>query len=425
MILSPSLMRIFPNIRLLVICFAAFSVSLPMAWISLAKVLLFVTGMFFLTFQLFNSNKDKPASSLWSNYTVLMSVMLFAASLSWSAAAPDIALLAFVKHSKLLEVLILIGLIRSEREARLGVFIFLLGQALFLASSWAMVAGWHIPWASSAWETVPQYKYVVYSTYLDQSILFATSAAIAWHLRPLWPRLRHLGILLAVMAATNTLFLLDGRTGYTVTLTMITMAVVWAIPKKLRLLAALLVPLMILMVAYFGSNKVSQRLTSMVSESQNYAQQGSSESSSGFRLNAWKRSLEAIAANPVTGHGVGSWTVTIKRLEGPSAQKVFGEGNASNPHQEYLLWGVELGVLGVLLLLAIFAAAAQDAMSFVPPVMRATLSLLAAAAVACLFNSTLYDALVGDYFCVALGLLMALGIQTNSGHRNPMPRATA
>ena len=77
------------------------------------------------------------------------------------------------------------------------------------------------------------------------------------------------------------------------------------------------------------------------------------------------------------------------------------------------------------LLLAIFAAAAQDAMSFVPPVMRATLSLLAAAAVACLFNSTLYDALVGDYFCVALGLLMALGIQTNSGHRNPMPRATA
>lgn len=32
-------------------------------------------------------------------------------------------------------------------------------------------------------------------------------------------------------------------------------------------------------------------------------------------------------------------------------------------------------------------------------------------AVACLFNSTLYDDLMGDFFCVSLGLLMAYGVR--------------
>jgi O-antigen ligase len=133
--------------------------------------------------------------------------------------------------------------------------------------------------------------------------------------------------------------------------------------------------------------------------------------------------VQAIWLAPVTGHGVGSWTVTIKRLEGPSADKVFGTNDASNPHQEYLLWGVELGLAGILLLLGVMGAALRDAQCFSRPIKRATVSLLAALAVACLFNSALYDALVGDYFCVALGLLMALGLRTNNEAGGLMPKA--
>ena len=111
------------------------------------------------------------------------------------------------------------------------------------------------------------------------------------------------------------------------------------------------------------------------------------------------------------GHGVGSWTDTAKRLEGSSATKVFGSGNASNPHQEYLLWGVELGMPGVLLLLAFMICVFQDARGFVPPVARGALSVLTAMAIACLFNSSLYDGLIGDFFVVTLGLLLALGLR--------------
>jgi len=407
-----------------VICFSAFCASLPMAWVSLAKLLLVTTGLVVLLMQLARPRQPEALSGCWTTYAILACVIAFAVSLLWTDAATGLALASFVKHSKLLEVLLLITLIRSAQEARVAMLIFLLGQGFFVVTSWAMAAGLSIPWASSDWATVSRFRYVVYSTYLDQSIIFAASAAIFWHLRTLWPQFRHLAALMAGLALLNTLLLLDGRTGYSVALTMMTLAIMWALPKKMRLMAVVLAPVLILALATLSSGKVSKRLSDMVSESQSYAQQGSAESSSGFRLNAWKRSVQAMSQAPVIGHGVGSWTLTIKRLEGPSAEKVFGTNEASNPHQEYLLWGVELGLAGILLLLGVIGAALRDAQRFAPPIERATVSLLAALAVACLFNSALYDALVGDYFCVALGLLMALGLRTNREADGLMPKAS-
>jgi O-antigen ligase len=161
-----------------------------------------------------------------------------------------------------------------------------------------------------------------------------------------------------------------------------------------------------------GSAQVKERVSKIVEESQNYATQVNSDSSSGWRLNAWHRSLQAIQTSPGLGHGVGSWAVTVKQLQGSNATQVFGPGQASNPHQEYLLWGVELGVGGIVLLLALLLSVIRDSRHFTPSVQRAVLSTLAAMAVACLFNSTLYDDLMGDYFCVVLGLLLALGLKT-------------
>jgi hypothetical protein len=46
------------------------------------------------------------------------------------------------------------------------------------------------------------------------------------------------------------------------------------------------------------------------------------------------------------------------------------------------------------------------------PVARAGQSVLAALAVSCLFNSSIYDDLIGDFFCLSLGVLLAYGIRT-------------
>lgn len=420
----PLLTHLSTRLRLISICFVVISVSLPMAWISLGKLVLFASCLIYLGSRWFHNRDDFALRNLWSVRIIILVLAAFALSLLWTEAPTNRALIAFFKHSKLLEIVMLVSLIRTHREARLALSAFLVSQAIFIISSWLMVASIPIPWATSQWATAPQMKYVVFSTYLDQTLIFSAAAAVLWHLRQFWPSMRWLASLIAVVAIVNVLFLQEGRTGYLAALTVISLAIMWALPKKLRLAALVLAPVILIAGIYLGSAQIQDRISKVVSETQSYASQGTSESSSGFRLHAWRRSVQAIMQSPENGHGVGSWTLSVKRIEGADAAKVFGEGFTSNPHQEYLLWGVELGIGGTLLLLLLIASLVRDALTFDSPVMHATLSVVAVMAVACLFNSSLYDALIGDFFCITLGILLALGIRDKSTNKASLTQPT-
>lgn len=394
------------NFRLVLACFAAVSVGLPIAWISLAKVLVLVVGFVYVFVSPPGWNFFSRLNSWRTSVIILGALVTFCLSALWTQADWSVALLALTKHAKLLTVLMLPVLIRTEREARIAVIAFVAAQSFVLASSWLMAAGIPVPWVTN-----PIGDYVVFSSYLDQSIMLATSAAVIWHLRSegLWPT--WLAGTLSVAALADTLFLLDGRSGFAVAITMMTLAIVWAIPPRFRLLALLVIPVAAMSALYTGSSHIQNRVSMIISESKAYGSKVETDTSSGWRLNAWQRSIQAIQEQPLHGHGVGSWAVTVKRLEGVSGAKIFGVGNASNPHQEYLLWGVELGLLGTVLLIALLLSLVFDAKEFSPGVQKALWSVVAALAVACLFNSSLYDDLIGDYFCVALGLLLAMGMQ--------------
>lgn len=397
------------SFRLALICLTAVSVSLPIAWLGLAKILLFSCGLVYLLSNHWTQRKDVVIQQFWTTRIILAILTLFAISLLWSEADLESALTTFVKHAKLMEILLIASLVRTVREARIGLVVYAGGQGFLLLSSWMMFLGIPVPWNMGE----PS-RYVVFSTYLDQSIMFAVTASIAWHLRSekLWPQ--WLGIALAVLALVNVLLLLEGRTGYAVALTLVSLAIMWAMPQRLRLATLTITPLLLLLGLSMGSAQVQERVTKIISETQHFSQnlQVGVEDSTGWRLNAWRRSLQAIAEKPLQGHGVGAWTPAAKKFEGDTATRMFGEGNHSNPHQEYLLWSVELGVGGGILLLALLVCIARDAMRFPTSHMRATLSVAAAMAVACLFNSALYDDLMGDFFCISLGLLFALGARS-------------
>lgn len=402
--------------RMALVCLVALSVSLPMAWISLAKVLLFVAGLGYVGANWLHKRHDAPLNQLWTPRAVLALVVVSALSLAWTEVELHTALASLLKHAKLLGIVLLIGLIRTEREARLAVLVFAVGQVFVLLSSWLLYAGMPLPWAlhEQGVQATPDTLYVVFSgSYLDQSIMFGAVAAVFWHLRAekLWPQ--GLGIGLALLALANVFLVLKGRSGYAIALTSLALAAMWAMPRRLQLLTLILTPVLVLSGLSLGSAQVQERVLKIWHESKNYAQapQQETESSSGWRLNAWRRSLQAIQEQPLNGYGVGSWTPAVKRQEGNAAERIFGAGNNSNPHQEYLLWGVELGIAGILLLCALLACVVRDALRFSTACKRATLSVTAAIAIACLFNSALYDDLMGDYLCVSLGLLLALGLR--------------
>lgn len=390
----------------------AASVGLAMAFISMAKLLLFVCALVCLT-RLLMSPGQKPGfkASFTASTTpaVLLVLATFALSLFWTVAPPDEAYGSLAKYGKLLIIVMLLLLVRTRREAIYALSVFVLAQLFLLLSSWMLFLHLPVPWATS---NMALTQYAVFSSYLDQGIMGAVLAAICWHLRSAFPGRygQQFAIAIAILSISNVLFVLSGRSGHVVAIALLSVAIMWELPRRYRA-AIVVLPFLILAVLYLGSSKVHDRLNIVKNEVQAFSSTQPSDTSSGIRLGLWLNAVRMIKEQPVAGLGVGSWSTEynrLRRIDNPLHKNIDGNGN---PHQEYLQWGVQLGVPGMALFLALMLAIFRDTLGLPEPTARAAQSTLLALAVASLFNSSLYDALIGDFFCVALGLLLALGAQ--------------
>lgn len=333
-----------------------------------------------------------------------------ALSLAYTPAPLPEAFRELMKYHKLLLIPMVLLLVRTRREASIALAAYAGVETFVLLSSYLLGAGLNLPWVIKPL-AVRLYPATVFSSYLDQSIMTAGFAALAWHLREDFPG-RHgrlVALVLVVLSIVNVLLLLPGRSAQVALLVAMSLALVWTMPARRRVLAVV-APLLVVAVVAASSPHFRDRTTAVLTESTAYLHGDRTATSSGTRLNLWHRALQAISQRPLIGHGVGSWDHVYARLEAGGASPMHA--TAHNPHQEYLLWGVHLGLVGIALLLAFGVAVVRDAASFQPNPRRATWSLLAILAVVCMFNSTLLDALIGDYFCVLLGVLLALGIAT-------------
>lgn len=336
---------------------------------------------------------------------ILISLFAMAVSITWSSAPQTDAYSSFAKYGKLIVIALLPMLIRSRREGFVALTAFVVAQAFLLFSSWMLFLQLPTPWAVS---NTAHTQYAVFSSYLDQGIMSGVLAAVCWHLRPLLPQRWHqnAAALIAVAAVMNVFFVLEGRSGHLVAIALLSMAIMWALPKKYRLLVILL-PFLIALGVYAGSVRVHERANLMISEASAYGNDTNRATSTGIRLGFWSHAIRIIEEHPWKGTGAGSWSAEYNQLErARNARHVDIAGNG-NPHQEYLLWGVQLGIPGLLLFCTLIAAMFRDSFKLERPFKRTSQSVIVAFAVACMFNSSLYDALIGDFFCVLLGLLFA------------------
>lgn len=408
------MLRTFSHARFGLICFAAVAPGLPITFISLAK---FVLLLALLVVLLRGWLRPQPKQALTVNSAtpaVLLALALMALSVLWSSGSSDEAAVAFAKHGRLIMLPALLYLIRSRREALIAVTCFVAGQTFLLASSWLLFLGLDLPWVTSNEAGLCELcSFAVHSSYLDQSIMSAVLAAVCWHLRVhLAPRWRlWLMPMVALLALACVFFVLQGRTGYLIALALISLTLLWELPGRFKL-AALLLPLLLLLGLAASSAKVGYGLSEIGQSLQSSRVSGDAPIRSGVRLDLWYRSLYAMAEHPWLGSGVGSWNRESKRQQALHASDIpvnSASQQQHNPHQEYLLWGVELGLIGIALLCALLLALYRDSLRLALPERRAMQSVLLALGLACLFNCALYDAMIGDFFCITLGLLAALG----------------
>ena len=379
-----------------------------MVLISIAKFMLLVGGMVVMLQAPRPAATGNRLTGTQTPLVVLVILASFALSLFWTVAPQADALGSVAKYGKLLMIVLLLALIRDRRDATYALAAFVLAQTFLLASSWMLFAHLPVPWATSDMALTEN---AVFSSYLDEGIIGAVFAAVCWHLRDLAPGKfgRHAAVFVAVMALLNVFFVLIGRSGHIIAIALLSLAIMWELPRRYRAVVVLL-PFVLALGLFFSSSNVRERLTQVETEVQAYSPQVTSVTSSGLRLVFWGSAAQMIAQRPLQGFGVGSWSTEFNRLQrekNPAHIDIDGNGN---PHQEYLLWGVQLGIPGILLLVALMVSVLRDSAKMEKHCARATQSTLVALAVACLFNASLYDAQIGDFFCVLLGLLLALGL---------------
>lgn len=399
--------RSLPSIRLFLVCFAAVAVALPIAIISIAKLLLFLCALMVMVSGWLRHRDTTARFPGMASPMILLAIAVMAVSSLWSTGSTDEALAAVAKHGKLVLIPIFLCLIRSRREALIALAFFVGGQVFLLTSTWLLILGVAVPWAKNS---PTSGSYAIFSSYLDQSIMTAVLAALCWHMKGYAPaRYRTLlALTLCGLGLVCVFFFFRGRTGHVVAIALVTLAVLWDMPRKFRI-GIVALPLVLVLVLVASSDKVRHGLMEIGSSIEAFNKSGDISISSSTRINLWHRSLQSIAQDPWRGTGAGSWNQEFNRQEALHAPATFVR-ITGNPHEEYLLWGVELGVPGIALLCVVLLALYRDSLNLEQPARRAMQSVLLALALACLFNSSLYDALIGDFFCVALGLLLAFSI---------------
>ena len=378
-----------------------------MALISISKLLLMILGATVLLFVQGAPAPNRLLKGMRTPTAIMIALAAFAISLVWTVAPQDDALGSLAKYGKLLLVVLLLISIRDRREAIYALGYFAAAQTFLLASSWLLFAQIPLPWATSR---VALTNYSVFSSYLDQGIMSAVFAAVCWHLRELAPGRygRQLAVGVATAALVNVLFMLSGRRAHVVSVVLISIAIMWELPKRYRG-AIVLLPFLIAAGLFFTSSKVRDRMTQVQTEVSAYSGQQSATTSSGIRLELWATALQSIGEHPVAGSGIGSWSTRFNQLQhvkNPAHVDIAGNGN---PHQEYLLWGVQLGIPGILIFVGLLFSIWHDTWNMEKSCARAIQSTVFALAVACFFNASVYDALIGDFFCILIGLLLALG----------------
>jgi O-antigen ligase len=232
-------------------------------------------------------------------------------------------------------------------------------------------------------------------------------AACLWGLRQQGWR-RTLGWSIALLAAANVWLAVQGRTGYVVLAALLLWfaASQWS---RRGLVVGLLALAALLAASYQWAPNFQMRAGKALEEAADYlrappSRPEVSETPTGLRLHFWRRSLDALARRPLLGAGTGGWSEAFYQATAGDPPALHDRAHM-HPHNEYLNLAVQLGPAGLVLLLALFAAAFRAAGRLPANEARLAEGVVLAFAVGCLFNDLIWDMTEGHIWAVVGGAL--------------------
>ena len=211
-------------------------------------------------------------------------------------------------------------------------------------------------------------------------------------------------LVLLIVGVYNLFFLVDGRTGQLVFMVLVPLFAAQRLGKKGLLVSMSL--LIILMSLYFSFSDKSVRIHEGLDNTQAYLnhQTQKKPTSMNIRYKFWENSLKLVAEKPWLGHGTGSFAQEYQRVTGAKLAKV------KNPHNEFLLIAVQLGLLGFVVYSGFLCSQYYCSRTLPDPDKWLAQGLLFTLIITSLFNSPFLDHTEGHWFAAMIALCFAPNI---------------
>lgn len=278
--------------------------------------------------------------------------MLAALSLLWSDASWADRLEGFNPYYKLLAIPILMAQFRRSANVMWVLGAFLIASLALMVVSWALVLLPGLTWRGKvAAPGLPPTPGVPVKDYISQAGMFTLCVfGLLWAAADNWnnSRARWIGLGLAAAFLGNCIYVATSRTALIVIPVLLALFALKRCTGK-QIVAVAVVGVLMVGMAWASSPYLRDRVDSVRVEVDNYFSEAvPHETSAGQRLEFWRKSLRFMAQAPMIGHGTGS----VKQLFDASnvGQSGIAASVTANPHNQTLMTGIELGVVGIVVL---------------------------------------------------------------------------
>jgi O-antigen ligase len=268
----------------------------------------------------------------------------------WSQASLTEQFYALKGFHKLLVIPLLFIHFRRSERGHWVIGGYLASCTVLLAASWFLHVWGHPP-KRYGLPGVPVKDYIV------QSAEFLICAFALGHLAvDAWLKQRRAAALavagLALLFLANVAFVAAGRTSITAFPVLLVLFGMQRFGVR-GTLGLVLGGALFAAVIWVSSPYLRDRSFGVADEIQRY-QSTNAETSTGYRLEFWKKSVAFVAEAPVLGHGTGSIPTLFRRAA--TGDSGIAAAVTGNPHNQTLEIAIQFGLVGVALLYALWIA---------------------------------------------------------------------
>jgi len=325
-------------------------------------------------------------------------VLICIGSLYSSGSLEDIVF-QLMKYAKLLFILPAMALLQEEKCRISAKKAFSMAMLLTLILSLVSVI-WPLSFVKGTVNGLSDNHYV-FKDHIAQNLLmsfFVLLMLVRGQIEAV-PRKKFGFFAIAILAMIDILFFVQGRTGYVSLALNILVFIIFMVDGSRQKIAWLLAAFLTVYVAIHFSPILKGRIEMAVKEYEN--RDLNDFSSIGQRVEFTKKSIELIKERPIFGFGTGSYSKEFCRV---AETQEWCEAGKFHPHNQFMAFGVQLGLVGIIAYLGVMVIIARQAMQFRLTEKTIALGILATLIVDSLTHAPLFLATEAHFFVLWIAM---------------------